>query len=117
MMMPVSDNTDFATIWLGVKPGLAGRSHEIIQECMAQEGTPGLVSVTPTEFIGAGHGEAGFMVGCLRVPGQQTGGSEFRGKATRLAELLRAAFEQRSLTIVFSDQSYLLTGAETNADS
>ena len=68
------------------------------------------VSVTPTEFIYSNGSEPGFIVGLINYPRFPDHVPSIRGKALHIAEELRVLMQQLKVTVVFPDETVMVSG-------
>jgi hypothetical protein len=74
------------------------------------KGTPaGCVSVTPTKFIYVDGAEDGFAIGLINYPRFPAEEPAIRASALSLAEGLAVKFQQCRVSVVFPEQTIMLT--------
>ncbi len=108
-----------ATIYAGLHDlendvkGTLEQVHELCQTYVRKKGL--CVTVTPTRFI-YGHPdepnlagwEDGAIVGLINYPRKPTSPMQIKKHAFALATLLKDAFNQNRLSIVFPDETWML---------
>lgn len=108
----------YATIYLGLREHQSGRIatpesvYEFVQAYVSSfgKGTPaGCVSVTPTKFIYVDGAEEGLAIGLINYPRFPADEPAIRAAALSLAEELAVEFRQCRVSVVFPEQTIMLT--------
>lgn len=96
---PTNEKAFYANIWI------AGSRDVAVEACRQFcRDTPSCVTVTATTFVYAGGAEDGVCVRFIQYPRFPAFESEIRGRARKLAKLLRRRLCQRTYSIEFTDQ-------------
>lgn len=105
-----------ATIYCGLRPigGGARRSvWDAKQICQEYVDSVGLcVSFTETEFIYNEGGEPGIIVGLINYPRFPATPEFIRDRAMVLARMLKAAYNQKRVSVVCTDKTFMLGDLE-----
>ncbi len=102
-----------ATIYCGVRNRYSDTSedvamaHRICQEYVDRGGVG--VTVTPLRFLYTGGAEDGVAVGLVNYPRFPSTPEQIRARALELAELLRSRLQQCRVSMVFPDETVMLS--------
>jgi hypothetical protein len=77
--------------------------------------TGACVTVNPTRFVYTNGGEEGVTVGLINYPRFPSDFQTIRAKALELGELLRVGLEQYRVSIVFPDDTVMLSALDAEA--
>lgn len=109
--------TFVATIYVGFKETTTGSiqgiglAESVIQD-MANKG--GLcVTITPTRYIYKNGNEPGCAIGLINYPRFPEQPEQIREKAVRIAEALKQVYKQQKVSIVFPDETVMLTSQQS----
>ena len=101
-----------ATIYCGLRESYGGVIHSTEyagQICKEYVDSIGLcVTVTKTEFIYNGGREPGVIIGLINYPRFPMKPEVIRLRAITLATLLKDAFNQKRVTVVCTDRTFML---------
>jgi hypothetical protein len=110
----ISVPTYTATIYVGFKERSSGELsfslaavHAWLQEYVNRVGL--CVSVTPTEFVYSNGGEPGVAIGLINYPRFPAEPEVIRARALEIAEGLKAEAKQLAVTVVFPDETVMLS--------
>jgi len=67
------------------------------------------VTITELEFIYTGGREYGFKIGLINYPRFESMPADIKKQALELAEILRIIMQQKRVSIVFPDETIMLT--------
>lgn len=105
-------STFFANIFIGLKEGYEGEEYSLEQvEKILQEYCNTIsycVTITPTSYIYKNGRENGAIVGLINYPRFPSTPEEITTKAIEIATLLKVAFKQFRVSIVCSNNTYML---------
>ena len=106
------EKTFNVNIYVGFREGYGDQLHtyneaeQILQEYC--DDIPYCVSMTPTKFIYDGSNEEGIIIGLINYPRFPSTREDVTNKAFEIAEIFLKKFNQNRISIVCSDQTYLL---------
>jgi hypothetical protein len=110
-----------ATVYAGLRVGAdllsVSAAEAIVQQFVDDvKNTPdvpgGCVTVTQTTYIYGGGSEPGVAVGFINYPRVPSDPIAIRARAERLASLLLAGLGQQRVTVVFPDETVMLSAAD-----
>jgi len=105
--------TFIATIYVGQKNRATGKicSYSTVTKTIQDEvNIKGLcVTITPTEYYYASGSEKGIIVGLINYPRFPKTPSQIKTTALNLAELLREKCKQLRVSVVFPDETVMLS--------
>lgn len=107
-----SQKTFTATIHVGTKPhGEDVLSPNIVYAiCQEYVDKVGLcVTITPTKYVYSNGSEDGFAIGLIQYPRFPAPEFQIRNHAMTLAELLRIAYRQFRVSVVFPDETVMIS--------
>jgi hypothetical protein len=106
-----------ASIYLGLKEGYEGPTHEyaeILEYCGTFcRNTNTAVSVTPTVFVYARGSEPGAITGLTHGHNSQRREEEIRRNALELGQALLEQFNQTTVSVLFPDETIDLWGCSS----
>lgn len=114
--MRKSVSTYTATVYVGLKNRDSGRVHdigEVERICQAYCDRLGLcVTITPTTYYYTNGREPGCIIGLINYPRFPSTPKRIRQTAFELSRKLKSALEQYRVSIVFPDNTIMLTSGE-----
>jgi hypothetical protein len=104
--------TFIANIALGAKEGYDGKSHtkeEILDKCQKFCNEVSLaVTIAETLFVYKNGNESGFIIGLINYPRFPSTPEEITSRAIELAYILKDHFNQYRVSIICSDNTYMI---------
>lgn len=117
-MLTQSIPTFTATIFVGLRERYSGEQHpfsEAVDRIQAYtDAVSWCVTVTPTTFVYKNGREDGVAVGVIDYPRFPTDHQTLRQRSLELAERLRQHFRQLRVSVVFADETVMLSDPEAN---
>lgn len=119
MSLTTTVTTFTATIYVGFKETLTGEpvqkdvAEKVIQEFVDRIGL--CVTVTPTKFVYTKGNEEGLAIGFINYPRFPSESQEIKEKAIDLGIELLAACKQINISIIFPDETVMITDIERKA--
>ena len=106
------ENTFLVNIYVGFREGYGDIIHTYCEaEQILQEYCDSIsycVSMTPTKFIYKNSNEEGVIIGLINYPRFPSTREDIVNKAFAIAEIFLEKFNQNRISVVYSDQTYLI---------